>query len=52
MLTGILLTPSLNVPNETYEYTKKLNPPRGKINDYLAINLDYTTSGEVEIYTK
>ena len=29
---------------DTYEDITKLNPSRGKIHDYLAMNLDYTTS--------
>ena len=38
--------------NETYEGITKINTSRGKIHDYLAMTLDYTTSGEVKIYMK
>ena len=37
---------------ETYEDITNLNPPRGKIHDYLVMTLYYTTSGEVKIYMK
>ena len=38
--------------NETYEDITKTNPPRGKIHDYPEMTMDYTTSGEVNIYMK
>ena len=37
---------------ETYKDVTKLNPSRGKIHDYLAMTLDYTTPGEVKSYMK
>ena len=37
---------------ETYGYATKLNPPRGKIHDYLSLILGYTKPGEVIVYMK
>ena len=37
---------------DTYEDVTTRKPSRGKIHDYLAITMDYTTSGEVKNYMK
>ena len=37
---------------DTYEDIKELKPSRVKIYYYLDMTLDYTTSGEMNIYTK
>ena len=37
---------------DTYEDITKLKLSREKIHDYTSMTLDYTTSGEVEIYMK
>ena len=37
---------------ETCDDVTRLNPSRGKIHDYLAMTIDYTTSVEVNFYMK
>ena len=37
---------------DTYDCVTKLNTPRGKIHEYIAMILDYTTPGEVQIHMK
>ena len=37
---------------EKYEYVTKLNPSRDKIHYHLAMTLDYTASGEIELHVK
>ena len=42
----------IELTKETYEDVTKIKPSRGKVNDYLANNLDYTTPVEVKLYMK
>ena len=42
----------IQVTKDKNKYITKLKPSKVKIHDYLAMTLDYTTSGEVKILIK